>query len=96
MNLNAEQLIAEKFSDFEQLRRGHLKIIANAPQPALRLIAEYSEQIPQDSIDFTLYDRTTATRMLRDRAADVAIIALRNGRQISSPSTLRGRVMSFT
>ena len=73
--LSAEQLIAEKFSDFEQLRRGHLKIIANAPQPALKLIAKYSERFPQVSVDFTLYDWTTATRMLRDRAADVGIIA---------------------
>lgn len=73
--LGAEQLIAEKFSDFAQLRRGHLQVIANAPQPALKLIAAYAERHPDVSVDFTLYDWTSATRLLRDRVADVGIIA---------------------
>lgn len=73
--LNAEQLIAEKFSDYQQLRSGHLQIIANAPQPALQLIAAYSQTYPDVSVDFTLYDWTTAMRLLRARAADVGIIA---------------------
>lgn len=73
--LSAEQLIAEKFSDFAQLRRAHLQVIANAPYPALKLIGAYSDRHPDVSVDFTLYDWTTAMRLLRERVADVGIIA---------------------
>ena len=72
--LSIEQLIAEKFSDLEQIKRGNLQIIANAPQPALKLIAAYTEAYPDVSIDFSLFDWTSATQMLRERKADIGII----------------------
>ncbi|MFQ6549410.1 LysR family transcriptional regulator [Aestuariibius sp. 2305UL40-4] len=73
--LSAEQLIAEKLGDYEQLRGGHLTVIANAPQPALQLISRYSREFPDIEVDFALFDWTTATRMLRGRTADIGIIA---------------------
>jgi len=73
--LSADQMITEKFADFAQLRRGYLSIIANAPQPALRLIADYAKVFPDVEIDFTLYDWTSAMRLLGSRKVDIGVVA---------------------
>ncbi len=73
--LAADQMIAEKFADFAQLRRGHLSIIANAPQPALRFIAEYSKACPSVEIEFALCDWTSAMRLLNSRTVDIGVVA---------------------
>ena len=56
------------------MSRGHLKIIANAPLPALRAISQFRKIYPDVEIDFSLYAWTTATRLLRERRADVGLI----------------------
>lgn len=66
--------ISETLEGFAALDRGHIKIIANAPQPALRIIRDFGESFPDVLIDFGLKDWTTATAMVRDRLADVGLI----------------------
>lgn len=53
---------------------GHLNIVANAPQPALSLIAQYSQHFPNVEISFTLFDWTRAMNSLTDHSVDVALI----------------------
>ena len=69
-----DQLIEEKLDRYANLDAGHLRIIANAPLPALRLIAEYAARYPEVEIDFTLFDWTSAMGLLREGQVDVAII----------------------
>jgi DNA-binding transcriptional LysR family regulator len=66
--------IEERVEGFEAMDRGHLQIIANAPLPALRIIGLFSRAYPDVKIEFALHDWTTATRILRDRRADVGLI----------------------
>lgn len=73
--LSADQMIVEKFADFAQLRRGHLSIIANAPQPALKFIADYSKEFPSVEIEFALCDWTSAMRLLNSRTVDIGVVA---------------------
>ncbi|MET1411001.1 LysR family transcriptional regulator [Roseibium sp. HPY-6] len=69
-----EQLVNEKVSDFSALTDGHIRLIANAPRPAMPIIAQYGKLYPQVQIDFTLYNWTTAMTMLAERRIDIAII----------------------
>ncbi|MBR9842170.1 MAG: LysR family transcriptional regulator [Rhodobacteraceae bacterium] len=69
-----ESEISERLEGFNSMKEGRLKVIANAPQPALRIIARFSQRYPDVRIDFGLYDWTTATAMIRDRLADVGLI----------------------
>lgn len=66
--------IGERLEGFAAINRGHLKVIANAPQPALQAIHAFHLEHPDVQIDFALHDWTTATRMLRERRADVGLI----------------------
>jgi len=66
--------IEERVEGFEAMDRGHLQIIANAPLPALRIIGLFSRAYPDVTIEFALHDWTTATRILRERRADVGLI----------------------
>ena len=66
--------ISERLEGFEAMARGHLKIIANAPLPALSAISLFQRDYPDVEIDFALYSWTTATSMLRERRADVGLI----------------------
>ena len=56
------------------MKEGRPKVIGNAPQPALRIIARFRHRFPDIRVDFGLYDWTTATSMIRDRLADVGLI----------------------
>ncbi|MGP1254639.1 MAG: LysR family transcriptional regulator [Kiloniellales bacterium] len=69
-----ETMIDEKLQGYADLNHGQLKIIANAPQPALRLIARYSAQFPEVEVDLTLFDWTTAMNLLQTRQVDIAIV----------------------
>ena len=69
-----EQLIAERLQSYGALSTGHLQIIANAPRPALPLIAAYREHYPEVNVEFGLFSWTTAMTMVRERAIDIAII----------------------
>ncbi len=66
--------LSERLEGFEAMARGHLKIIANAPLPALRAISLFRQAYPEVEIDFALYGWTTATNLLRERRADVGLI----------------------
>ena len=67
--------ISEKVEGFEAMERGHIRVIANAPLPALKVIGQFRRSYPDVEIEFALHDWTTATRLLRDRRADVGLIA---------------------
>lgn len=66
--------ISERLAGFANMKEGRLKVIANAPQPALRIIDTFNKRFPDIHIDFRLFDWTTATAMIRDRLADVGLI----------------------
>lgn len=70
--LNAE--VSERLEGFNAMQQGRLKVIGNAPQPALRIIGQFRERFPDIHIDFGLHDWTTANAMLRSRLADVGLI----------------------
>ncbi|MFY0618968.1 LysR family transcriptional regulator [Shimia sp.] len=66
--------ITERLKGFEAMERGHIRIIANAPLPALRAVSQFRQTYPEVEIEFALYDWTTATQLLRERRADVGLI----------------------
>jgi len=69
-----DQQIEERLRGHAALDRGHLTIIANAPQPALSLLARYADHYPNVSIDFTLFDWSSAMQRLQERRVDIAIV----------------------
>lgn len=69
-----EQLVEEKIEDYGELSAGDLRIIANAPRPALPAIARYTALYPQVQIEFSLASWTVAMQQLREREVEVAII----------------------
>lgn len=69
-----EALISEKLQGYSDLGQGHLRIIANAPQPALRLIARYARRYPGVDLDFTLFDWSSAMEKLQAHQTDIAIV----------------------
>ena len=66
--------IGERLEGFASMKDGRIEVIANAPQPALRIIKRFHDTFPDIQIDFGLYDWTTATSMIRNRLADVGLI----------------------
>lgn len=69
-----DALAEEKLRGYSELTKGHLRFIANAPQPALRLIARYAKAYPDVSIDFSLFDWSKAMEMLQTHQTDIAIV----------------------
>lgn len=69
-----EQLIAERLESYAALGTGHLQIIANAPRPAMPLIAAYRKRYPDVDIDFGLHSWTLAMEKIKNRETDIAII----------------------
>ena len=69
-----DTLIAEKIAGYSSLEQGRLTVIANAPRPALGLLARFRKAHPDVEVDFTLFDWTEAMRLLRQRLVDVAIV----------------------
>ncbi|WP_299820121.1 LysR family transcriptional regulator [uncultured Roseibium sp.] len=69
-----DQLVTEKVNDYGALTDGHIRIIANAPRPAMPIIARYGELFPKVNIDFTLYDWASSMSLLADRKVDIAIV----------------------
>lgn len=66
--------VSERLEGFNAMKEGRLKIIGNAPQPALKIIARFRRRFPDIRVDFGLHDWTTATSMIRDRLADVGLV----------------------
>lgn len=69
-----EELLEEKVARYGTLDAGSLRIVANAPRPAMPVIQQFIERYPSVQIEFSLYDWTTTHRMLRDREVDLAVI----------------------
>ncbi len=69
-----DAVIDEKLRGYSEFSEGHLRIIANAPQPALRLISKYAALYPDVNIDFALCDWTTAMELLQNQQTDIAIV----------------------
>ncbi len=69
-----DSAISERLEGFETMETGHIKVIANATQPALEAIREFTNRFPNIQVDFALHDWTSATQLLRDRHADVGLI----------------------
>lgn len=69
-----EQLVMERINDYSALTDGHIRLIANAPRPAMPIIAQYGRLYPRVQIDFTLYNWTTAMTLVAERQVDIAIV----------------------
>ncbi|MEO0370525.1 MAG: LysR family transcriptional regulator [Pseudomonadota bacterium] len=69
-----DAVIDEKLRGYSEFSQGHLRIIANAPQPALQLISKYAALYPDVNIDFALCDWTTAMELLQNQQTDIAIV----------------------
>jgi DNA-binding transcriptional LysR family regulator len=69
-----EQLVAEKIESYSALATGHLTIVANAPRPAMPIIAAYKRLYPSVEVSFSLHSWTTVSEKLAAREVDVAII----------------------
>ena len=68
------QLFAERLRGYGSSEAGQLQIIANAPLPALRLIADFLKVRPRIKIDFTVCDWTTSIELLQARKVDLAVL----------------------
>ncbi|QPF90821.1 LysR family transcriptional regulator [Bradyrhizobium commune] len=69
-----EQLVAEKIDAYGALSEGHLTVIANAPRPAMPIIAEFSRRYPGVKIAFSLLAWAVAMERVAARDVDIAII----------------------
>lgn len=67
-------LIMERVEAYSALDRGHLRITATAPRPALPLIGAFSARYPNIMIDFSLLNWTDSIAAVRARDVDIAII----------------------
>ncbi|MEL7467240.1 MAG: LysR family transcriptional regulator [Pseudomonadota bacterium] len=72
--LALEQQIAEKVAAYSDLSAGSLRIIANAPRPAMPILSEYSRLYPEVQIFFSLVPWSVAMETVLARDADIAII----------------------
>lgn len=68
------QLISETIRGYSEAEDGQLSVIANAPLPALRMIAAFGAAKPKVRLSFTLYDWTSAVELLKERKVDVAVM----------------------
>lgn len=69
-----EQVIEERIASYSDLSAGYLKIVANAPRPAMPILADYVRRFPKVEVEFSLFDWTTATTLLKNREADIGVI----------------------
>jgi len=72
--VSLEAKVSERLEGFNAIKSGCLNVIANASQPALKIISNFRQRFPDKQVNFGLYDGTTATGMPRNRLADVGLI----------------------
>lgn len=70
-----EDLAAEKVGDFSSLERGELRIVANAPRPAMEILSRFLVDHTKIGVEFSLASWTAALERLRDQRADIAVIS---------------------
>lgn len=68
-----EKLVAEKIDAYSGLTDGNLSIVANAPRPAMPLIAKFKQHYPGVKVTFTLMSWTATMQRLQARDVDIAI-----------------------
>ena len=66
--------LSEKIQRYRDLEAGHLRVIANAPQPGLRVIEAFNSIHPDVQVEFTLYDWTRAMFLLQNGEVDVGFV----------------------
>lgn len=69
-----ENVISEKLQGYSDMEAGNLRIIANAPQPALGLIARFADLFPKVHLDFSLRDWTSSMELLQKQQVDLAVV----------------------
>lgn len=69
-----EQLIEEKVENYSEIAAGHLSVVANAPRPAMPVIARYAALHPHVQIDFSLVSWSLAMQQLHERTVDIAVV----------------------
>lgn len=67
-----EEIVEERLTRFAALSTGSLGIVANAPRPALEVIAAFGEAYPGVDVEFRLGTWETVRRALHEREADLA------------------------
>lgn len=70
-----EDLAAEKVGDFSSLEDGELRLVANAPRPAMEILSRFLADHPKIETAFSLASWTAALERLRDQDADIAVIS---------------------
>lgn len=70
-----EDLIAEKVGDYSALEHGELRLVANAPRPAMEILSRFLAAHPRISVEFSLASWTAAIGRLRAQDVDIAIIS---------------------
>lgn len=69
-----EKLVAEKVDAYSGLSEGNLSVVANAPRPAMPLIARFKQRYPGVRVTFTLMTWTVTMQRLEARDVDIAIV----------------------
>lgn len=69
-----EDAVAEKVARYADLESGALRIVANAPRPALPAIARFAQAHPGVELEFTLVSWSLAVERLRARTVDAAFV----------------------
>ncbi|RQT15005.1 extracellular solute-binding protein [Burkholderia contaminans] len=69
-----EQLVSEKIGAYEMLSTGHLTVVANAPRPAMPLIAKFSKLFPGVKINFAVISWAASMQRLEGSQVDIAIV----------------------
>lgn len=70
-----EDLAAERVGDFSALEQGELRLVANAPRPAMEILSRFLGDHPRISAEFALLSWTAALERLRSQDVDVAIVS---------------------
>lgn len=69
-----EKMVAEKVNAYSSLFDGNLSIVANAPRPAMPLIARFKDHHPGVKVNFTLLSWTHTMERLSARDVDIAVV----------------------
>ena len=69
-----EQLVTETIGAYEKHSTGHLTVVANAPRPAMPLIASFSKRFPGVKINFSVIPWAISMQRLEASQVDIAIV----------------------
>lgn len=72
--LTIDEQISEQVENYTALDGGHLRITATAPRPALPIIAQFNRLYPKVQIEFSLFNWTQNSAMLKKRDVDISFM----------------------